>query len=59
LAARELLREPGVDKIVHDELDPVVVELARTTMRSANSGSLDSPRVHVVIYDAMTWLRGP
>jgi spermidine synthase len=59
LAARELLRQPGVDKIVQVELDPAVIELARTTMRSVNSGSLDNPRVHVITGDAMTWLRGP
>jgi spermidine synthase len=59
LAARELLRQPGVEKIVQVELDPAVVELARTTMRSANAGSLDNPRVHVITDDAMTWLRGP
>jgi spermidine synthase len=58
LAARELLRQPGVDRIVQVELDPAVIELARTTMREANGGSLDNPRVHVVIGDAMTWLRG-
>ncbi len=59
LAARELLRQPGVQKIVQVELDPAVIELARTTMREANGGSLDNPRVNVVIGDAMTWLRGP
>ncbi|ORV15381.1 polyamine aminopropyltransferase [Mycobacterium celatum] len=59
LAARELLRQPRVDKIVQVELDPAVVELARTTMRSANGGSLDNPRVEIVTGDAMTWLRGP
>jgi len=59
LAARELLRQPGVGKIVQVELDPAVIELARTTMREANGGSLDNPRVKVVIDDAMTWLRGP
>ncbi len=58
LAARELLRQPGVGRIVQVELDPAVIELARTTMREANGGSLDSPRVNVVIDDAMTWLRG-
>ncbi len=57
LAARELLRSPGVDNIVQVELDPVVIELARTTMHSANGGSLDNPRVHIVTGDAMTWLR--
>jgi spermidine synthase len=59
LAARELLRQPGIDRIVQVELDPAVIELARTTMRDANGGSLDNPRVHIVIDDAMTWLRGP
>ncbi|KZS65074.1 polyamine aminopropyltransferase [Mycobacterium pseudokansasii] len=58
LAARELLRQPGVRQIVQVELDPAVIELARTTMRGANGGSLDDPRVHVVIDDAMSWLRG-
>jgi spermidine synthase len=58
LAARELLRQPGVGKIVQVELDPAVIDLARTTMREANGGSLDNPRVKVVIGDALTWLRG-
>jgi spermidine synthase len=57
LAARELLRAPGVENIVQIELDPAVIELARSTMRSANDGSLDNPRVHIVTGDAMTWLR--
>lgn len=59
LAARELLRQPGLVRIVQVELDPAVIDLARTTMRGANGGSLDNPRVNVVIGDAMAWLRGP
>ena len=59
LAARELLRQPGVRRIVQVELDPTVIELARTTLREANSGSLDNPRVNLVIGDALTWLRKP
>ncbi|HUH69686.1 MAG TPA: polyamine aminopropyltransferase [Mycobacterium sp.] len=59
LAARELLRQPGVQKIVQVELDPAVIELACTIMREANGGSLDNPRVAVVIDDAMSWLRTP
>ena len=54
LAARELLRQPGVERIVQVELDSAVIELARTTLREANGGSLDNPRVNVVIGDAMT-----
>ncbi len=57
LAARELLRQPGLQKIVQVELDPAVIELARTTLRDANAGALDNPRVAVVIDDAMSWLR--
>ncbi|WAC89647.1 polyamine aminopropyltransferase [Mycobacterium sp. Aquia_213] len=57
LAARELLRQHGIDKIVQVELDPAVIEIARTTLRDANAGALDSPRVSVVIDDAMRWLR--
>lgn len=58
LAARELLRQPGLQRIVQVELDPAVIELTRTTMRDANGGSLDNPRVRVVIDDALSWLRG-
>jgi spermidine synthase len=59
LAARELLRQPGIDTIVQVELDPAVIHLARTTLRDANNGALDDPRIDVVIDDAMTWLREP
>jgi spermidine synthase len=59
LAARELLRQPGVEKIVQVELDAAVIELARTTLRDANNGALDNPRVNIVIDDAMSWLRTP
>ncbi|KDO94711.1 polyamine aminopropyltransferase [Mycobacterium avium] len=59
LAARELLRQPGISRIVQVELDPAVIEIARTTLRTANGGSLDNPRVRVLTGDAMAWLRGP
>jgi spermidine synthase len=59
LAARELLRQPGIGPIVQVELDSAVVDLARTTWREANGGSLDNPRVTLVIDDAMNWLRAP
>nr|VTO96766.1 Spermidine synthase [Mycobacterium riyadhense] len=58
LAARELLHLNGIQQIAQVELDPAVVEVARTTMRDANRGSLDNPRVHLVNDDAMSWLRG-
>lgn len=57
LAARELLRDNRIDTIVQVELDPAVVAVGRTTLRGANAGALDDPRVDVAIADAMTWLR--
>lgn len=57
LAARELLRQRGIDRIVQVELDPAVIDIARTTLRDANAGALDNPRVSIVIDDAMRWLR--
>ncbi len=59
LAAREVLRHDAVERVVEVELDPVVLHLARTDPRMvrANGGSLDDPRVTVVVDDAMSWLR--
>ena len=59
LAAREVLRHDSVERVVEVELDPAVLELARTDPRmvAANEGSLDDPRVEVVVADAMSWLR--
>ena len=46
-------------QFVEVELDPAVLELARTDPRmvAANDGALDDPRVEVVVEDAMAWLR--
>lgn len=59
LAARELLRQKDIDTIVQVELDPAVINLARTTLRDINGDALNDPRVQVVVDDAMTWLRRP
>ncbi|MCF6386903.1 polyamine aminopropyltransferase [Mycobacterium sp. MBM] len=59
LAAREVLRMPGVQTIVQVELDPAVIELGRGPLREANRGALDDPRVDIVVDDAMAWLRTP
>jgi len=59
LALREVLRYPGVREVVEVELDPAVVALARTEpLAGLNNGSLDDPRVQVVLDDAFRWLRG-
>ncbi|WP_433393916.1 polyamine aminopropyltransferase [Micromonospora sp. KLBMP9576] len=59
LAVRELLRYPDVRRITVVDLDPAVVELARSEpqLRRLNGGALDDPRVRVVHADAFAWLR--
>ena len=57
LAAREVLRHPSVERVAQVELDPAVLELARTRLAGLNAGALDDPRVEVVAADAFTWLR--
>jgi spermidine synthase len=59
LAAREVLRHPSVREIVQVELDPAVLELARTRLAGLNRQALADPRVEVIAADAFTWLREP
>ncbi|MDO4686711.1 MAG: polyamine aminopropyltransferase [Corynebacterium sp.] len=56
LAARDLLGYPDLE-ITQVELDPAVIDVARTKLRVDNKGALDDPRVNVVLDDAFTWLR--
>ncbi|MFJ6867439.1 polyamine aminopropyltransferase [Streptomyces termitum] len=59
LAAREVLRYPGVHSVTVVELDPGVVELARTdpALAALNGQAFRDPRVRVVTADAFNWLR--
>ncbi|MGW0465302.1 polyamine aminopropyltransferase [Streptomyces sp. NPDC003027] len=59
LAAREVLRHPGVRSVTVVEADPGVVRLARTDPQLAtlNEHALRDPRVRVVYADAFRWLR--
>ncbi|WP_448627985.1 polyamine aminopropyltransferase [Geodermatophilus sp. URMC 64] len=59
LAAREILRHPSVAEVVQVELDPAVLQLARTRLAELNAHALDDPRVEVVVEDAFRWLRDP
>lgn len=58
LAVRELLRYPGLTRIVLVDLDPAVTHLARTLppLLDLNRGALDDPRVTLVHDDAFVWL---
>ncbi|MEW2622790.1 polyamine aminopropyltransferase [Streptomyces sp. NPDC048106] len=59
LAAREVLRHPGVRRVDIVELDPALAELARHDpgLTAANGHAYADPRVHLVTADALGWLR--
>jgi spermidine synthase len=58
LVAAELLRR-GVERITLVELDPFVIELARShqTLSSLNRNALEDPRVSVLVKDAFSFVR--
>ncbi|KUN10543.1 spermidine synthase [Streptomyces yokosukanensis] len=60
LAAREVLRRPGVRRVDIVELDAGLVRLARHDpgLTAVNGHSYDDPRVHTTTSDALGWLRG-
>lgn len=51
-AARQLLKHPGIERIVIAELDRDVVRMARRFLDEVHQGALDDPRVELVIGDA-------
>ncbi|GAA4284599.1 polyamine aminopropyltransferase [Brevibacterium daeguense] len=59
MAIREVLRYPDVEQVTLVDLDPAVVELARTDehFTEFNDSAFDDPRVEYVPADAFTWLR--
>ncbi|WP_405769850.1 polyamine aminopropyltransferase [Streptomyces sp. NBC_01538] len=60
LAAREVLRRPGVRRVDVVELDADVVRLARRdpALAALNEHAFDDPRVHVTTADPFRLLRG-
>lgn len=60
LAARELLKYPGVEEIVLVDLDAEMVRVARENplLVAANKDSMRSGRVKVVNEDAYVWVQG-
>ncbi|CAB3783421.1 Polyamine aminopropyltransferase [Paraburkholderia ultramafica] len=51
-AARQLLRHPGIERIVVAELDAQVVRLTREHLPDVHGGAFDDPRVELLIGDA-------
>ncbi|HEV7321413.1 MAG TPA: polyamine aminopropyltransferase [Ensifer sp.] len=59
LAARELLKYPGIKEIVLVDLDPAMIQLASTNPQilALNGGALQSEKVKVVLADAFGFLQ--
>jgi spermidine synthase len=59
LAAREVLRHPGVESLTLVDLDPEMTRLfSRTpTLTALNKGALSDPRVRVINADGFRWAR--
>jgi len=59
LVVRELLKYPDIKKIYQVELDPKMIELSTThpLLLRMNEGSLNNPRVKILIRDAFEFMR--
>ncbi|MCX4147189.1 polyamine aminopropyltransferase [Paraburkholderia madseniana] len=57
-AARQLLKHPGIERIVVAELDADVVRLTREYLPEVHGGAFDDPRVELVIGDAAHYVTG-
>ncbi|MGE0327188.1 MAG: polyamine aminopropyltransferase [Polyangiaceae bacterium] len=59
LAAREVLRWPGVERITLVDLDPAMTDLGKHNplLQAQNRGAMNDPRVEVHNSDAMVWFR--
>jgi spermidine synthase len=58
MAAREVLKYPGVERVVLVDLDAQVTELfkGQESLAQLNGGSLSDPRLQVVNRDAFLWM---
>ncbi len=56
-SAEELLKYPGIERIVLAELDEAVVRISREYFGSIHKGSLDDPRVDIRIGDGLAYVR--
>jgi spermidine synthase len=59
LAAREVLRHTGVERITLVDLDPAMTQMFRATpmLAALNRGALSSSKVQVINADAFRWIR--
>jgi spermidine synthase len=55
-STEEVLKHPGVEKVVLAELDTGVIEIARKHFHAVHRGALDDPRVEIRIGDGMAYV---
>ncbi|GIQ81670.1 spermidine/spermine synthases, partial [Kipferlia bialata] len=56
-SAEELLKHPSIERIVMAELDEVVLDVSREHFEAVHHGSLDDPRVEVIIGDGFEYVK--
>ncbi|MBI1174760.1 MAG: polyamine aminopropyltransferase [Sideroxydans sp.] len=56
-ACEEILKHPGVEKVLLAELDPAVVEVSKRHLASIHRGAMDDPRCELHIGDSAAFVR--
>ena len=56
-SADEIFKHPSVERIVLVELDQAVIDLSRTYFEKVHHGSLDDPRIQILIEDGQIYVR--
>jgi spermidine synthase len=58
-AVEELLKHPGMQRVLLAELDGAVIDMARQWLGGIHHGALDDPRLEVRLGDARTLIEAP
>jgi spermidine synthase len=56
-SSEELFKHPSIKRIVMAELDPAVIDVARTYLGAINRGALDDPRLEIRLGDGYEYVR--
>ena len=54
---REVLKHPGVERLVLVEIDSSVIDLCKKYLPNVSKGSFENPRVEIVIQDASEYVK--
>ncbi|GAA5236787.1 polyamine aminopropyltransferase [Verticiella sediminum] len=56
-SSEELLKHPGMERVVMAELDPAVIEIAKAYLQRVHRGVFDDPRLEVKVGDGFAFVR--